>query len=423
MSINRKLVIIVDAYGPARYFQQYLKQQGYLCVHLLGTSQPLPRLNLFDLEQYDATLVHTGDFNITVGNINTLVASLDAELCEILPGVEPGVLLADKLSYHFGLHNNGIEKSRARRDKSEMADVLSVANIPIPHYCRTDTLNEALNFARRYDWPVVLKPLDSAGTNGVHFCYSEKEVINAFHQVMGVENNMGFINQEVLLQTFLSGKEFMVNTVSRDGQHYVSDIWYTDKIHIKGYSRIYNKNYLVDSRSEEYALLKEYVFRVLDTLDIKYGPAHSEVIITPEGPMLVEIASRISGAVDPQFNQACLGNDQIALTLESYLEPEKFLQRIGLPYQVKKLGLQIFLISKKAGKITLFDFPQHLRYIPSVVNFKLKPNVGDILVKTFDLSSSPGIVHLVADNEKTLLQDYQHIQTLFDQYVRVDTID
>ncbi|CDG89160.1 ATP-grasp domain-containing protein [Xenorhabdus bovienii] len=419
MSLCNKLFIIVDAYGPARYFCHYIQQKDHLCVHLLSTPQPLPRLKLSELESYDHTLIHDSDFATTVKNIEELLLRLNAELCEILPGVEPGVLLADKLSNHFNLHNNSIEKSLARRDKYAMADVLAAAGIPIPSYCRVDNLEEAQAFARNQQWPLVLKPLDSAGTNGVHFCHSEQELVDAFHQVMGVENNMGIINQAVLIQSFLQGKEYMVNTVSHNGQHYVTDIWYADKTRMAGYAQIYNKNHLIDSQSEEYVLLRDYVFQVLDALEIKYGPAHAEVIITPNGPMLVEVASRISGLVDPLFNQSCLGYDQIALTLESYLTPQKFLQRIGQSYSVKKIGLQVLLASRKAGKIIMLDFPAQLEKIPSVINYSLKPKIGEILVKTIDLSSSPGIVNLVADNEATLLADYQLIQQLFEQHVQV----
>jgi len=420
MKIDKKLVIIVDAYGPARYFQHYLKKEGYLCAHLLGTPNSLPRLRLFDLEHYDATLVHGGDFAETVANITALARDLDASLCEILPGVEPGVLLADKLSHHFNLNSNGIEKSLARRDKSVMANVLTAARVPIPAYCRTSRLDDVLAFANHHEWPLVLKPLDSAGTNGVYFCHSKEELKQAFHQVIGVENNMGTINQAVLVQTFLHGKEYMVNTVSCNGKHYVSDIWYADKTRVEGYAQIYNKNHLINSSSVEYDILKNYVFTVLEALNIKYGPAHTEVIITPDGPFLVEIASRISGAVDPQFNQACLGTDQIELTLESYLQPEKFLQRINQSYNVKKHGLQIFLSSKKTGKIISMDLAYHLSKIPSVINYSLKSKIGDILLKTFDLSSSPGMVHLVGEDEKALLNDYQHVLDLFERYVQVE---
>lgn len=419
MPATHKLVVIVDAYGPARHFRRLLQQRGYLCAHLLGTPEPLPRLKLFELENYDATLVHTGDDNATIKNIEELAQRLDAELCEVLPGVEPGVLLADKLSHHFNLRSNGTEKSSARRDKSAMAEVLAGAGIAIPAFCRTTQLQAALDFARAHQWPLVLKPLNSAGTDGVHFCHSEQELQDAFHKVMGSENNMGTVNQAVLVQTFLQGKEYMVNTVSYGGQHYVCDIWHADKIRVAGYAQIYDKNHLTGSDTYEYEVLKAYVFSVLDALDIQYGPAHAEVIITPEGPKLVEIASRISGGVDPQFNQACLGHDQIELTLESYLTPEKFLQRIGQRYQVKQAGLQIFLSAKKAGKITVMDLPEHLSRMPGVVNFSLKPKPGDTLVKTFDLSSSLGMVHLVADSEAALLADYQRVQQLLEQHLQV----
>ncbi|WP_047249268.1 ATP-grasp domain-containing protein [Chromobacterium subtsugae] len=418
MPQRNKLVIIVDAYGPARHFRHYLQQQGYLCAHLLGTPQPLPRLKLTELDRYDAALIHHGDLAATARRIEELAQELDAELQEILPGVEPGVLLADQLSHRFQLRSNGIAKSLARRDKSVMADVLSAAGVKVPSYCRTASLDEALAFSRGQQWPLVLKPLDSAGTNGVFFCHSEQELAHAFDQVMGAENNMGLINQAVLVQSFLQGKEYMVNTVSRDGRHLISDIWFAEKTRISGYAYIYDKNHLIDSGSAEYALLRDYVFTVLDALDIRYGPAHAEVIITPDGPVLVEVASRISGGVDPEFNQLCLSHDQITLTLESYLRPDAFLQRIGQRYQIRKHGLQLFLSSSQAGVVTAFDFPEHLSRIASVVNYNLKPKVGDTLAKTIDLSSSLGIVHLAADDQATLQADYQHIQHLLARHLQ-----
>lgn len=420
MATENKLLIIVDAYGPARHFSHYLKKQGYFCAHLLGTPLALPRLKLFDMNNYDAHLVHKGNIDETIANIYALTKKLDARLLEIIPGVEPGVLLADRLSHHFKLQTNGIEKSIARRNKFAMAEALAAKGIAIPAYCQTNQLSDVVAFAHRHLWPIVLKPLDSAGTNGVHFCHSEKELEQAFNSIIGAKNNMGSINEAVLVQTFLPGKEYMVNTVSHQCKHYVTDIWWADKIKIAGYAQIYNKNHLLTSDTEEYLLLRDYVFRVLDALDIKYGPAHAEVIITPDGPRLVEIASRISGLVDPEFNQACFGNNQIELTLESYLQPEKFLNRMDQPYLIKKHGLQIILAAKKSGKILATDFSEQLSCVKNLISFSLKFATGDTLLKTYDLSTAVGIVNLAAENKEELLNGYRQVQYLFEKHIEIE---
>lgn len=419
MSDLRKLVVIVDAYGPSRYFCSYLKRLGIACVHLLSTVKPLPRLRLTQLEQYDAKLQHFGILEDTIKRINEIVSEFNAELCEVLPGAEPGVLLADKLSHYYRLRSNGLAKSLARRDKATMAEALRSSNIPIPDFLQTDNLDDARKFVRKHPWPIVLKPLDSAGTDGVHFCYSDAQLQEAFRQVMGVPNNMGSVNREVLIQTFLSGPEYMVNSVSYEGGHYITDIWRAEKSMVEGYAQIYDKNFLIPSETDEYRILKKYVEKVLDSLEIKYGPAHSEVIITKDGPKLLEVGSRVSGGVDPEFNQICLGSDQISLTVESYFNSSKFIQRIDQPYSIRKHGLQIFLSSPKEGKVVAINTKQIFSDIPTLVNFELKLQEGDMLRKTFDLSSSIGVVHLAADKTDDLMRDYSRIITRLDSAIKV----
>jgi len=419
MITKNKLFIIIDAYGGSRNFRRNLMQSGYLCAHLLGTTEALPRLTLLDLDLYNSTLVHRGNLDETIGNIEKLAYQFNAELCEILPGAEPGVLLADQLSQHFNLHSNGTKKSLARRNKFAMAQELDAAGIAIPDYCCAHNLKDALVFARKKQWPIVLKPLDSAGTDGVYFCQSENNLSDSFYSMIGKKNNMGIDNHSAFLQTFLYGKEYMVNTVSHSGYHYISDIWLAEKIILPGQANIYDKSLLVDSKNPEFSILQSYVFSVLNALDIKFGPAHAEVIMTPKGPMLVEIGARVSGGVDPEFHHTCLEQDQISITLESYLRPKEFLKKIGNRYRIKKAAMRIHLSSQKSGKIISFDFPRYLERIPSLVNYHLKISLGDILTRTFDLSSSPGVIHIAGENEDALHVDYAHIQQLFEEHVQV----
>ena len=413
---EQKAIFIVDAYGPARLFREYVKSKGLACIHIQSTPKPLPRLQLTDIDKYDRSIVHDGDLGSTANQIRETCKNLNVLPHEIIAGVEPGVLLADQLSSHFALRTNGTAKSAARRDKFAMANVLERAGIAVSRYIKSAALDDLLGFFEtEQGLPIVLKPLDSAGTNGVHICLTSRDVEHAYKAIIGVENNMGSMNREVLAQGYLKGLEYFVNTVSHGGTHYVTDIWLAEKVPLPGHANIYDKNFLIDSHSREFTQLSNYVFRVLDALDIKYGAGHTEVIITENGPMIVECASRISGALDAKFNQACLGHDQIQVTLESYIDPESFMRRVGRPYPYKKAGLQMYLSAKRDGIVMESDLENILNHHDAVISYNLKFKIGDAIRQTIDLSSAIGVAHIVGATPRDLLDTYKLIKSSVDQ--------
>ncbi|WP_155256601.1 hypothetical protein [Salinispora pacifica] len=50
--------------------------------------------------------------------------------------------------------------------------------------------------------------------------------------ILDKTNLMLRVNEAVLVQEFLTGDEFVVNTVSRDGVHRFTDVWLCTKIDI-----------------------------------------------------------------------------------------------------------------------------------------------------------------------------------------------
>src|SRR5262249_15389816 len=63
-----------------------------------------------------------------------------------------------------------------------------------------------------------------------------------------------------------------------------------------------------------------YVRDVLTALGIRYGPAHTEVMLTAAGPCLIETGARLNGADAPELCRDCTGQDQVALTVEACLD-------------------------------------------------------------------------------------------------------
>ena len=65
----------------------------------------------------------------------------------------------------------------------------------------------------------------------------------------------------------------------------------------------------------------DYTKRCLAAAGLRYGPAHTEVILTEDGPRLVEINSRWHAANTYPLVTACYGYDSLTATVEAFMEP------------------------------------------------------------------------------------------------------
>ena len=95
----------------------------------------------------------------------------------IVAGSEVGVALCDLLARKAGLPGNDPATSAVRRDKYAMAAAVERAGVPSLISRRVKNPDEALAAAREINsWPVVIKPLEGAGSLGVSICGSMDEL-------------------------------------------------------------------------------------------------------------------------------------------------------------------------------------------------------------------------------------------------------
>src|SRR5256885_11177412 len=118
------LVAIVDAYGPAKQVLPFFMKKDYGCIHVQGTPEALPGLTRFREEDYLASTVHSGDVERTVHQLSEIARRLSSTIACVIPGIETGVDLADRLSEAMGLPTNGTALGRVRRDKYLMTNRL-----------------------------------------------------------------------------------------------------------------------------------------------------------------------------------------------------------------------------------------------------------------------------------------------------------
>jgi biotin carboxylase len=292
----KKFIIIVDAYGPAKNYIPYFNQKGVNCIHMQSTIEPISALSQFTPSDYVLNIIHENNIDDTLKKIKHAEKDLNGKVVGVIAGIEPGVILADLLSERMQLISNGTHLSSARRDKYLMADELHKKGVVVPDFFKSNKIDDVISWVeKRNTFPVVVKPLNSAGSDGVYICESIQDVINAFNYNIDKNNILGKMNEYVLVQSFLKGREYIVNTVSCSGHHFISDMWISTKKLLDGHGFIYDKEEIISPDTDVARQITSYCYSVLDALDIKFGPAHIELMMTDTGPILIEIGARMGG--------------------------------------------------------------------------------------------------------------------------------
>lgn len=404
------VAVLVDSYSVGNFYPLYFKIKGLQCIHVQTSKEILPIFQkAFKKELYLETVTFDGDLNHLINSLKKYHVKC------VIPGLDPGVELADQLSASLGLQTNGTKCSSARRNKHHQAMKLQASGLPTPKFCKFTSWDKLISWmtVESIDYPVVLKPLDSGGTDGVFICKDEMELRGAYDSLIGHLNALGRLNSEVLAQSFLDGEEYVVNSVSLDGQAYIVGIIESRKHLLKSHSYIYDNQVMLDKSGERQDALANMHCRVLKALEINHGPAHGEYMFTKDGPILIEIAARVSGGAHVLADNESVGCNQIDLTVDAYIDHESFRNKTKEPYEKKKHFHQVFLIASEDGIAKNTDeFIEKIKSLPSYFDHKVKISDGMKVPKTIDLISSPGSVFLIHEDEKVLSADYKAIRDL-----------
>ena len=393
---NKNVIVIIDAWSGGKYLIPAFQALGYPCLHVQTEFVPdhFKIDNALSNARCDRRVVYNG-------NLAQLLDVLRPyRIKAVLPGSEGAVGLADAINGILELDfANASVLSSSRRDKYQMQETIRRAGLSAINQVRVSdktTLSTWLDEQNR--WPVVVKPLRSAGTDGVAICHSRHEAQAALVAILNRPNLFGEQNTAALCQEFLEGEEFVVNGVARDGVYMVTELWHSAKQDNCG-SPIYGTQYLRVSQDPEYPTLVAYVEKVCSALGLKNGPFHAEVMLTKTGPVLIEIGARVAGGADPYVVEQCLGHSQISKTVDAVLRPDCFLRdlRESRPIRAHAKAAYIFLVSPIRGRLQRspkVDFTA----IDGVLSVRYNYCPGEIQNKTVDLMTAPGTVIVIADN-------------------------
>jgi len=451
-SVQEECIAIVDAFSTGACLAYEASRRGYGIVHVLSL-EPSDELaamvpaHLRGALPWLATLHVSSELPLGEGaaklaaELRRVCEGRGARLAGVAAGAETGVKLADELSEAIrseawaGVQSNGTEMTEARRNKAEMGEAVRRAGVRAVRQLRADRWPPVAAWlesewrldAARDEEPclLIVKPLESAGSDGVTKCETVGQVKRAVERLVGSVNGLGQVNEGVLVQEFLQGTEYVVDSVSRNGVHKVVAIWVYDRRPTNGASFVLHGQALLGSADPVVAPLVAYAETVLDALHLEHGPAHMEVKLCPPDlkqpdrltPCLVEVGARCHGAEGFWISIAkeCCRDDQATAALDAYLDPARFDERPPLPPPtLHASGCIKYLLTHKAGTLQAVDQKAlaTLTSLPSYRGHEIFLDLGKPVIPTKDCFSWGGCVKLTHLDQAQRDADYAVIARL-----------
>lgn len=227
--------------------------------------------------------------------------------------VDPGVISAAYVAEHMGLpFQCSYEAACILQDKSKFRKFLADNGFNCPHAKGYNNIQEALMDIEYFDWPVIVKPIDSAGSKGVTKVSDPKDLLSAIEFALSCSISRSFIIEDFLEKNgFSAGSESFVV----DGKVMYNGFYdqYFDNESINPYTpsaevwpSIMPQHYQEEIKSE--------LQRLVDLLGIKTGLFNVECRVCTNGKAyLMEVSPRAGGnrlaemlnyAADVNINEA-----------------------------------------------------------------------------------------------------------------------
>lgn len=383
-------VILVDPYSTGAMLAPELAQRGFKVVALWtneagGNRYHIPKA----AKGFPQNFLHEVEEKLTLADtakaLHAAAGALGVEIVAIICGGETGVKVTDTLSEHMGLRGNSTQNGMEnRRDKCVQQEAIARAGLRSVRSACGKTWDEVEAFTRTETFPIIVKPVESAGSDGVKLCHSPDEARDHFQLLMKSQRKCGSQGAAVLLQEFLRGNEYIVDHVSRDGVHKTTLVWVYDRRLANGSDFVCFGQQCVLADEPVAQQLIAYTRGVLDALNITTGATHTEVMMTPTGPCLVEVNSRCHGAAGSwmPLAQAMTGYTQVSACVDAFLDANAF---DGLPdvppSPFLAAGQVVMTVSFHEGIIEATPGFQQICSLKSFVSLEENLHAGDKLDK------------------------------------------
>ncbi|MGH4030320.1 ATP-grasp domain-containing protein [Actinomycetota bacterium Odt1-20B] len=312
----------------------------------------------------------------------------------VVPATEPGVRCAAEVADLWGLPSNPVPTASACRDKRLMRDLARRAGLRVPAYEAVRDVEGVRAAARRTGFPVIVKPATGAASHNVFLVEDARELAGIFGA--NRRDLFGGVVDEWLVEEYVRGSEYAVNTFTVNGRHTILDTWQYQLPSTDDYDNPYWNFVQLDGPTPARTVVERFALQVLDAFGIRIGPCHVEIKLDPAGrPVLIEIGARLPGAGIPLLWQRHSDWRPYHDTLACYLgrRPELADAR---PRFSATVGMCFIRNDGPPGVLRALDGLDQVARYPGVEEIITPFRAGDPVPRTRDLGTEIAKVRVSA---------------------------
>lgn len=296
----KKLLLL----GGARYIIPVIKKAHDLGIYTI-TCDYLPNniAHKFSDEYWNISIVEKD--KVLAAAENAGIDGVMSFACD--PGVVTAAYVAERLGLPFQC---GYEEACILQDKGRFRDFLINNNFNSPHARKYTNLEQAYDDVNYFDWPVIVKPVDSAGSKGVTKVESVDELEAAVETALKSSRIKSFIIEDFIsFDGFHSDSDILVI----DGK--LEFIACSDQMFDCKASNPYTPAFIIWPSSMKQIYQKEFeneLQRLIDILNIRTGLFNVELCVGSNGiPYIMEVSPRGGGCKIAEIQQEIYGIDFI----------------------------------------------------------------------------------------------------------------
>lgn len=301
----------------------------------------------------------------------------------------------------LGLTGISYDTAVKATDKGEMIMAFEAHGVEHPWYYIVEDATKPLPEGITY--PCITKPTDNAGSRGVMLVNSREELESAL--AYSSENGR---SGAVIVEEYMVGPEVSVEVVVCKGVPHVLQI--TDKL-TTGAPHFVEMGHSQPSRLPvaDQEKIKDLACRAVKAVGIDNGPAHVEIMLTKDGPKMVELGARMGGdCITTHLVPLSTGVDMIKATMDICLG-----QTPDIEPKFQK-GSAIRFFDVQPGTITAIEGVEKAKAIPGVQEISFTKQVGDIAGEIGASGDRVGFVVAQAATAATAVAVCEQAQKIID---------
>lgn len=315
--------------------------------------------------------------------------------------VDPGVVAAAYVAEQIGLPFTCSYKAACiLQDKSRFRQFLAEHGFNVPNAKGYNNLEEALKDVDYFNWPVIVKPVDSAGSKGVSRVDDLKGLPQAIAIALEASHSGHFIVEDFLE---LDGYQSSADCFSVDGKLVYAD--YSDQLFDKDAANPYTPALEIwpsTMQQKHQDFLTKELQRLLKLLYCGTGLYNVESRLCKNGkPYIMEVSPRAGGNRIAELQRIGTGIDLIeAEVLKAVGEPIPF--EITMP-NYDGCYVNDIVHSLNAGTYQGIEYDEQFKE-EHVISEAIYPAVGDHVEAFHGANNAIGSIFLKFRNREELNQ-------------------